>query len=148
MKECRMCKSQINKDASICKNCGSDQRVLFQFIKNTGFINILSIAVLLLSFIQYNNAKKEKTLANEANVSAQSALKTIDSLSNHLQKLSKLYLDVSFITAYKGTLHADGGMTFPAEYSWKLDSLSRLIEPDKIKRKQWLNELRPIDLEE
>jgi hypothetical protein len=88
MKKCKMCKSEINRYASICQHCGSDQRFFYRFIKDTGLINIVSIVLLVFAIVQYNNARKENVLAQEANISAQKALHSIDSINNHFNKLT------------------------------------------------------------
>lgn len=141
MKECKMCGGQIKTTAKICKHCGSDQRGFHSFIKATGLINIVSIVVLGLSFIQYNNARREKVLAQEAKDSAQTALQNIDSLGNHIERLAKLYTEISFIEANNYTILASGAILYPDNFRNKLDSLMQLIESDSIKRKHWIETL-------
>jgi hypothetical protein len=141
MKKCKMCKCDIDNKAKLCNHCGSDQRYIYRFVKDTGLINIVSIVVLVLAYIQYNNAKKEKVLAQEAKISAQVALHSIDSLGNRIEKLTKLNTEISYISTHRYTITVDGGIMYPEIFSNKLDSLMQIIEPDRDKQQKWKEKL-------
>lgn len=87
MKECKLCKCKLKPGAIICHHCGSDQRKLLRILRDTGLINIVAVIVLILAFSQYNAARGEKVLAQEANASAQIALHKIDSLGSHVEQM-------------------------------------------------------------
>jgi hypothetical protein len=136
-----MCESDIEPKAKLCKHCGSDQRDICRLIKEIGLINIVSIIVLVFSYIQYNNARKEKVLAQEANNSAHIALQSIGSLGNRVEALTKLNAEISYISTHRYTILASGGIIYPEIFSNKVDSLMQIIEPDKDKQQKWIEKL-------
>jgi hypothetical protein len=136
-----MCKCEIDNKAKLCNHCGSDQRDICRFVKVTGLINIVSIVVLVFSYTQSNNARKEKVLAQEANISAHVALHSIDSLGNRIEILTKLNAEISYISTHRYTITVDGGIKYPEIFSNKLDSLMQIIEPDRDKQQKWKEKL-------
>lgn len=142
MKECKLCKCELKAaNAKICYHCGSDQRDFLRFIKDTGFTNIVAVVVLIFAFIQYNDAHREKVLAQEANASAQIALHKIDTLGSHVEQMVKLYAEISYIQTTIFSITADGGIIYPENFHTKLDSLMKIIEPDRLKRQGWIENL-------
>lgn len=138
MKKCRMCNHEIDHDAKICKQCGSDQRLFFRFIKVTGLANIVSIIVLILAVIQYYDAKNEKVMAQIANESAQIAQTKVDSLRNRIEILTKLNAEISYISTHRFEILASGAIIYPEIFSNKIDSLMQIIEPNRDKQEKWL----------
>jgi hypothetical protein len=141
MKECKLCKCELNANAKICYHCGSDQRRFLRFIKDAGFTNMVAVVVLIFAFFQYNTARRENVLAREANASAQIALHKMDSLGSHVEQMVKLYAEISYIETTIYSITADGGITYPENFHTKLDSLMKIIEPDRLRRQGWIENL-------
>ncbi len=141
MKECKMCHKKIDPRAKVCSHCGSDQRWLHRFLRDTGLINILAVLAVIFSFMQAENARQEKVLAEQAKKSAELALENTGDISIRFQQLARLYAEVSYIETNDYTILASGAISYPEIYSKKLDSLMLLIEPDSIKRSAWLESL-------
>lgn len=141
MNNCKMCSSEINDNSKICKHCGSDQRWIYRFLRTTGLINIVAVVVLLLTFIQYHNARNEKILAQEAQKSAENALYQVRELRDETFSITKLSTELTYLQSYKYTVYASGGIVYPDKFYNDLDSLFELIEPNVIEREKWKESL-------
>ena len=141
MKKCKLCKKKIDIDAKVCNHCGSHQKNFNRFLRNTGLINIVSIIVLILTFIQYNSARNEKKLAQKAQESAEAALEKVKSLRDETIKITTLSTELTYLENNNYTIYADGGIEYSDVFYEKLDSLMILIKPNENEKKKWIEEL-------
>lgn len=73
---CKYCQTEIRDAAKVCYRCGRDQR---WFISNFSNISVLaSIGLLVLSFMQLNEARKERISAGRASQDANTSLRAAD----------------------------------------------------------------------
>jgi hypothetical protein len=77
VKHCKYCQSQIEGTAKVCYRCGRDQR---WFVNSFTNITVLvSIGLLIISFLQLNEARKERITAATASQDAKTALSSATS---------------------------------------------------------------------
>jgi hypothetical protein len=53
----------------------------------------------------------------------------------------KLYAEISYIQTTIYSISVDGAITYPENFHTKLDSLIKIIEPDRLKRQGWIENL-------
>jgi lipopolysaccharide export LptBFGC system permease protein LptF len=89
-KKCKYCFSEIDKNATICRVCGSDQsKIWFMVIRLGIIVTIVSIIPALFSissFFQYRETKLQRIKAEEANNSALKAQKQAEKALEAAQK--------------------------------------------------------------
>ena len=72
-KECRFCYQQINVLAHVCHYCGRYQQRVRQYFRFESLALLVSIAMVFLAFLQFQEARKEHIAAKDALVQATEA---------------------------------------------------------------------------
>jgi hypothetical protein len=96
---CKYCLERINKHAKVCHYCGRHQNRYIQYFDRIGVL--ISIGLLLLSFSQFNEARKEHIKAQEALQHAQRAEKKIEDSG---KAIAKILLALSNLDETAGSL--------------------------------------------
>lgn len=157
---CRHCKQPIALDANICHLCKKYQKSKDTFISQLANVpNILSIGILVLSLMQFNEARKKTAEANDALTKATAALEHANKLENDLlttkhdvinaknaiDNTSTLLKDISksslenYIFIVNNTIWLESFNL--NKYKDNIRKFSKLIEPDDDKRIKWLKTL-------
>lgn len=84
-KKCKACKSEIDKQATICYQCGSYQSCWSSFFKKYT-PNAIAFVAIVISFYQLSLAKDEKSQAQLAAEQADSTLKVVRIIEKDVQK--------------------------------------------------------------
>ncbi len=150
-KECKYCKSQMKTDATVCSTCHRNQKPIKDIVYPPNFIIIISLIIslglLVLAYMQFYEAKKEREEASTALNQALIAKEEVERTALDLRKTLKLVVENSFIQAQSGI-----GLIMGADPEAKkrleknLNELSKFVEPDSLSNKKWwqnINKLYP-----
>jgi hypothetical protein len=88
-KKCKYCMEQIPIEAKVCSNCHRDQNwFLYRFhIEHIGLL--LTLGIMVFSYLQLHEARKERVSASKALEAAEQAKVSAQSTSEEMKKLSK-----------------------------------------------------------
>ena len=139
---CKYCCTQIHPEAKVCQYCGKYQKKIFNNIFSINALTtIISILLLVFSFLQYRDSNIEKgkseEAANNANLALQKVKETenrILLIKNDIVKTSQAFIEIAEIlprsTGYGAGLSKEDHQKLKA-YS---DSLNILISRLKNKK--------------
>ena len=95
-KDCRYCKSPIHIQAKVCHYCGRHQKRFWNHFRIDHIGLIIAFAIVILSYLQYNELKKERTKVTEALNRILKAEEKVGELDN-LVKETKSLLEFNFL---------------------------------------------------
>jgi RNA polymerase subunit RPABC4/transcription elongation factor Spt4 len=156
-KYCRHCKNYINKEAKVCYHCSRSQNRFWSFIERVSLIIVISAVA--LSWLQFNEARKERVKAEEAFSRAEKAknkaLEATQKTKELKQETSKLKDDLkeNILSTIKmvylqAKTRAQFGTSVQKnaekEIEKELNKILIIAIPDKNERAQWINEMNQI----
>src|SRR5688500_824455 len=97
-KKCRYCLQDIPTIASVCSRCVRDQNPFFNHLKVDHIGLIIALIMMVLAYLQFDEAKKERTKASEALERAQRANARADILEGVVKEGEQKLLTIKSIT--------------------------------------------------
>lgn len=161
-KKCKYCKEEIEYGATICHHCQSKQTFWGKFPKSLEFTSlVISIVLMILSFIQYNDTKKEKKdsakaleiatnnmqktkealdISTELKTKSEIIYNKTDSISKQIKKISLLALRNELLIANNSFLALNASSPTARQLEQNMDSLLLLILGNKDSVSRWVKE--------
>jgi len=154
---CKYCLSDIPKTAKVCNGCGRDQRWLLNNLANIPLL--LSICFLVLSILQFYEARNERINATVARTDADKALQAANDAvhraeqaeekvlktATELRQVMKLVVESSFITAQGGIgLRMGSAPEAKKRLESNLSQLSKFAQPDSKEEERWWAEIHKL----
>lgn len=141
---CRYCLESINVKAKVCHHCNRHQSRIWE---NMGYSNtvlsIITIFLVILAFLQFSEARKDRIEANEALLKATEAEQNVIQLRDILHeeilsliRMTAMQLEIRNELGDSQRLRKAG-----EEISKEVNMLLFYIIPDEAERKKWLQEL-------
>ena len=153
---CKRCKEEILNGAAICPKCQKSQNFLFWFFERSLSISVLissigvliSVGLLILSLLQYEEARIDRISAEKAlNQATKASIKAFE-LQKQILRSSALLYSATNVLNDEGTFTFDDPNTRRMLAARKeLQSLFKTslyeIFPDEEERNNWANENIP-----
>jgi flagellar biosynthesis component FlhA len=141
-KKCRHCKTPIPEDAKVCYNCKRSQGFLLAKLESaaafiTVFSMILSIFLVILSWLQFMEATTQRNSADKAAHLAEQARDEARNNVENLRSNVKLMLEIDLLTPK---------LVLESYDRTKVDKVRRKLEefavPNEKEREKWLKALQ------
>jgi len=96
---CRYCRMEINECARICHHCQSNQNILIANLDR--FALIISMGLLILAFMQFDEARNDRISAEKALNQAEQARIGIEKMDIHFKSAIKAFAENNYIIAHQ-----------------------------------------------